>query len=540
MYTEYSNIRELIEHSSVKFADKKAFIIKLKKDTYEDITYTRLRQDVEALGKYFIEEGIAGKRIAVIGKNCYQWMVVFLAVLSTNGVIVPLDRGLFPAELNEQLDRSGAEAIFHTSEFIDALAEREDIIKVQMDSEAFSEIITKGRGLTNDAEYKSIKVDGEKMSILLFTSGTTAASKAVMLCQKNITANVYGMNIWEKFGKTEINMALLPFHHTFGMTQIMLFLNQGFCNVFCEGLRIAKCLTEYKVTMLVGVPRVFDGIYDTIMKKLKAQGKLKTVEIGIKLTSALRKVGIDIRRKVFKQIIDNLGGGLHFMISGAAPADPKVLKFFNDIGITTVQGYGLTETAPVLSAENYNHMRKGSIGKALPNVEIKIDNPDENGIGEIIARGANVMLGYYNDEENTNAVLKNGYFHTGDMGYMDKDGYLYITGRKKNVIVLNNGKNVFPEELEMLISNSDYVKECIVYNDAECGKDCITAKIVYNKDFSLEELRKKIKEHIDSLNERLISYKQIKKYDLTDVEMEKTTTLKIKRWTPAPKTQVTV
>lgn len=536
----HNNLRELLEAASVKYADKNAFIIKLKKNTYEEITYTRLRQDVESLGKYFIDEGLAGKRIAVIGKNCYQWMVVFLAVLSTNGIIIPLDRGLFPAEVNEQLDRSEADAIFHTGEFTEALAERENIIKVQMDTDAFPEIIAKGMALTNDAEYKNIKVDGEKMSILLFTSGTTAASKAVMLCQKNITANVHGMNNWEKLYEGDINMALLPFHHTFGMTQIVLFIDNGLCNVFCEGLRIAKCLTEYKVSMLVAVPRVFDEMYNTIMKKITAQGKLKTVEMGIKLTSALRKIGIDIRRKVFKEIIDNLGGGLHFMISGAAPADPKVLKFFNDIGILTVQGYGLTETAPVLAAENYNHMRKGSIGKALPNVEIKIDSPDENGIGEIIARGDNVMLGYYNDEENTNAVLKNGYFHTGDMGYMDKDGYLYITGRKKNVIVLNNGKNVFPEELEQLISNSEYVKECIVYNDMESGKDCITAKIVYNTDYKIDDMRKKIREHIDSLNEKLISYKQIKKYDLTDVEMEKTTTLKIKRWTPAPKTQVTV
>ncbi len=536
MYKQYDNIRQLLEEAAERFADRKAFIIKLKKDTYDNVTYTRLRHDVEALGKHFINEGLAGKRIAVIGKNSYQWIVVMLAALATNSVIVPLDRGLFAKEINEQLDRSEAEAIFHTKEFNEALADR-DMLKVQMDTDTFDEIIAKG-GALDDKEYRSIKVDGDKMSFLLFTSGTTAQSKAVMLSQRNITANVYGMNLWEKFSEEDVNMVLLPLHHTFSLTQVILFISYGLCNVFCEGLRIAKCLTEYKVTLLVAVPRVFDEIYNTVMKKITAQGKLKTLEKGIKLTSALRRIGIDIRRKVFKEIIDNMGGGLRFMISGAAPADPKVLKFFNDIGILTVQGYGLTETAPVLAAENEKHLRKGSIGMALPNVKIKIDSPDENGIGELVAKGENVMLGYYNDPDNTNAVLKNGWFHTGDMGYSDKDGYLYITGRKKNVIVLNNGKNVFPEELEGLIASSKYVKECIVYNDCDNGKDCITAKIVYDKEYLKEEIHKKIKEHIDSLNKKLISYKQIRRFDLTDIEMEKTTTLKIKRWTPTPKAMV--
>ncbi|MDD4688387.1 MAG: AMP-binding protein [Eubacteriales bacterium] len=532
----YDNIRQLIEDASVKHGKRLAFKIKKQRKIYDDITYLRLREEMESMGKYLISQNLAGKRVAVIGKNSYQWMLVYLSVLATGGIIVPLDRGLFPEEIHEQLTRSGAQAIFYGDEFEETLSSRDDTFKMCIDSEDFEGAIEIGKTLDNKT-YKNIKVDGSELSILLFTSGTTAASKAVMLTQKNITANVYGMTVWENFDKNDVNMALLPFHHTFGMTQIVLFLSVGMCNVFCEGLRIARCLLEYNVTVLVGVPRIIEEIHNTVNKKLKSQNKLEKVSRGIQISNALRKFGIDIRRKLFKELLDAMGG-LRMVIVGAAPADPEVLKWFNDIGVLTVLGYGLTETAPTLTAESYKCMRRGSVGKALPNVELKIDTPDENGIGEIIAKGDNVMLGYYNDEESTNAVLKNGWFYTGDMGYFDSDGYLYITGRKKNVIVLNNGKNVFPEELESLISSSEYIKECLVYNDTESGKDCITAKIVYNADYTVEEIRRRVKDHIDKINTRLASYKQIKDYFLTEIEMEKTTTLKIKRWNTVSKTTV--
>lgn len=531
MAKRFDNIREIIEYSSIKFKDRVSFKIKKrngKNVSYDDVTYERLRGDIEALSKYFIKHNLCGKRIAVIGKNSYEWMLVYLAVLCSGGVVVPLDKGLFECELINQLERSEADAIFYSSVFSGFL-ENCNLIKICTDNGELDEAVKEGYLLELDNEYKKIKIDSKKMSLLLFTSGTTSESKAVMLSQRNIASNVYGMSIWEKFEPDDVNMAILPFHHAFGMTQIVLFLSYGMCNVFCEGLRIAKCLSEYRVTTLVAVPRIIDEIYASIIKKLKAINKLKTVNMAIGISASLRKVNIDIRKKAFAEIIDALGGGLKTIIVGAAPANPQVLKWFNSIGILTIQGYGLTETAPVVSAENVTHMREGSVGMPLPNVKVKIFEPDENGIGEIIVKGDNVMLGYYKDEVNTNKVLRGGYFHTGDMGRFDKNGYLYITGRQKNVIVLNNGKNVFPEEIEQMISDSPAVKECIVFNKDDSGKDCIYAKIVYNTEFDLEKIQSLVNEHIGKINKKLVAYKQVRGYDLTDEEMEKTTTLKIKR-----------
>ena len=526
-YTHFNNIRELIEASAEKFSERPAFRIKNKaksEEKYRDVTYSILKEEIERLGSYLIDNGLQGKRIAVIGRNCYEWMLVYLSVLCTDGVIVPLDCGLFESEVKEQLERSEAEAIFYTEMFEEALKDKDNIIKIRMDEDGFKKIAAEHE---ISPEYEKISIDGDKMSILLFTSGTTSKSKAVMLSHKNVTANIYAMNIWEDFDETDINMAFLPFHHTFGTIQVVLFLSFGMCNVFCEGLRIAKCLNEYGVTTLVAVPRVIEEIQLAVFKNLKKQNKFETVNKGIRITSLLRKFGIDIRRKIFKQIIDGLGGGLRTIIVGAAAAKPETLNWFNDIGILAIQGYGLTESSPVIAAENEKNMRTGSVGKALPGVDVKIVDKDENGIGEIIAKGENIMLGYYkNEAENP---IKDGYLYTGDMGYMDKNGYLFITGRKKNVIVLNNGKNVFPEELEALLNDSDAIKECIVMNKKHGDKDCIHAKIVYNTDFEKEEAEEKIRLFIDEINEKLVNYKQIRSFEIQETEMEKTTTLKIKR-----------
>ena len=524
----FKDFRELIDFSASEYSDRNAFIVKHGKE-YDYIKYKRFREETRALGKYMLKHNRNDKRIAVIGQNSYGWMLVYLSVLCAGGVIVPLDKGLFKDEIAEQLSRAEADIIFYSSEMEDIVPNHDGLTRICMDSEEFENIMREGAALDNDGEYDKIVLKPKDMSILLFTSGTTSISKAVMLSQDNILSNIYQMTLCEKFYPTDVNLAILPFHHTFGMTEMIIFISHGMCNVFCEGLRIAKALKEYNVTMLVVVPRIAESMRDIVLKKLKARGQLEKVEKAIKLTGFLRKIGIDIRRKIFKEIIDGMGG-LRMIIIGAAAADYEVLKWFNNIGILTVQGYGLTETSPCIAAENERYMRKASVGKPIPGVEVKIDKPDSDGIGEILAKGDNVMLGYYKDEENTNKVFKDGYFCTGDMGYFDKDGYLYITGRKKNVIVLANGKNVFPEEIEMLLSQCDAIKECIVYNNKNGGKDCIYAKIVYNTDdFNADEARKLIDEYIKQINEHLVSYKQIKGYDMTDIEMEKTTTLKIKR-----------
>lgn len=529
MFQRYENVKALINDCAVKFKNNTAFKVKRKdeygKNYYDEVTYSRLNDEVEYLARAFMKNGLQGKRIAVIGKNSYEWMVVYLATLCSGSITVPLDRGLLDFEIEEQLHRSEASAIFYGDAFCDRMDKYTDIIKVCTDSPEFSEWIETGKTSDNKEEYEAINIDPHKMSLLLFTSGTTSQSKAVMLSHANLTANVYSMSLWEKLYETDVNMALLPFHHTFGMMQTLLFLSFGMTNVFCEGLRIAKCLNEYKVTVFVGVPRVIEEMMLTVNRKIESQGKTGKIKFALKLSGFLRKIGIDIRRKLFKQIIDAMGGGLRLIIIGAAAASPDVLEFFNNIGILSIQGYGLTESSPVLSAENDTHMRRNSVGPAIPGVEVKIADPDENGIGEIIARGDNVMLGYYNNEAETNAVLKDGWLYTGDMGTMDKDGFIFISGRKKNVIVLSNGKNVFPEEIETLINLSPAIKECVVYGEG----DKILATIVLDTNFE-GDAKAETEKHIASVNEKLINYKQISSYNIREEEMQKTTTGKIKRY----------
>ncbi len=527
MYKRYVDLKEMIEASAVKFENNIAFKLKKvdekKKVTYDEITYRRLRDEVEYLSRAFIEKGLAGKRIAVIGKNSYEWVVVFLAAIFAGGVIVPLDKGLLDFEIEDQLNRSGAVALFYGSEFKGRI-DNYDVVKVCTENEEFRDLLKIGKEADNKSVYDAIEIKPDEMTVLLFTSGTTSASKAVMLSQTNITSNIYGMSLWEKFYETDVNMALLPLHHTFGMMQMMLFLSIGMCNVFCEGLRIAKCLNEYGVTIFVGVPRVIEEMMLTINRKLTAQNKVKTINKAIKISNALRKIGIDLRRKLFKQILDAMGGNIRMIIIGAAPASPDVLKFFNDIGILSIQGYGLTESSPVLTAESDKYMRKHSVGKAIPGVEVKISNPDEEGRGEIIARGGNIMLGYYNNEAQTADVIKDGWLYTGDIGTIDKDGFVFINGRKKNVIVLSNGKNVFPEEIETLVNLSPAIKECIVYGEG----DTILCKLVADENYA-GNAEEEIAQHIKEVNEQLIQYKKISSYEILETEMAKTTTGKIKR-----------
>lgn len=551
---EFKNLREVIKNSAKCFADNNAFIIKHKekKDvTYENITYKQFDEEIDSLGTAFIKHGLKGKRIAVISKNRYEWILTYLATVNGTGIIVPLDKGLPAQEIESLLQRSKAEAVVFSEDYADIMRniKQENKTKVSnficMDkTEEFiylADLVEEGKKLLKEGnkEFINSPIDEKTMSMIIFTSGTTSISKAVMLSHKNITSNLYALNQAEKIYSTDVNMAFLPFHHTFGSTGLMLFLNNGATNVFCDGIRyIAQNLKEYQVSVFVCVPLLLEAMYKKIMNEVEKQGKTRIIKIATAVSNILLKCGIDIRRKLFKSIIDNLGGKLRFVVSGASAIDKNVAKGFNDLGILTVQGYGLTETSPVLTAENAESIRYGSIGFPLSNVEIKIDNPNENGIGEIIAKGPNVMLGYYENEEATNEVLKNGWFHTGDLGYKDKDGYIFITGRKKNVIVLKNGKNVYPEELEVLINNLPYVAESMVFGMPKDDDLTVSVKIVYNKEYieekypniSKKDLEEKIWQDIKQINSTLTSYKHIKKLIITDEPMIKTTTEKVKRF----------
>lgn len=553
---EFNNIKEIIYNSVEQYSKNIAFVIKHtenKKVEYENITYKQLLEDINKLGTAVYSLGFKGKRIAVIGRNSYEWAIAHLSNLLGGNVSVPLDKDLQYDELESSLIRSKADMIFFDKKYEEKISQIKEKNNTNLkeyvcfeEAEGFkniSELLKIGNEKINSGktDFINAKIDENKMAILLFTSGTTSKSKAVMLSQKNIASNVYAMQCVEAIYSTDTNIAFLPFHHIFGSTCMVVMLAYGVRTVFPDGLRyIKKNLNEYGVSVFVGVPVLVEAIYKTIMKEVQKQGKTKLVNIATKISNFLLKLHIDIRRILFKSIINELGGKLRFVISGGAPADSKIAKGFNDLGIEVVQGYGLTETSPVIAAENKRCMKAGTVGIPMLNVKLEIENPDENGIGEIRVKGPNVMLGYYENEEATKEVLKDGWFYTGDLGYLDKNGCLAITGRSKNLIVLKNGKKVFPEELETLVNRLELVEECMVYGmpDEKDKNDVkLSIKVVYNKeivkekysDKTEEELYKFIWTEIKEINKTLPRYKYIKGMILTDEELIKTTTKKVKR-----------
>ncbi len=550
-----STMKEYLEKSISKHAENKAFIIKNKSGknvTYTNITYKQFGKDMRCLGAALINLGLENERIAIIGKNGYEWVLTYTALLSGVGVSVPIDKGLQENEILMLLQRSRAKAIVFDEEFTEVMnrIKKEDtnlkyFICMNSNKDKTNtylyDLIKDGEKLLKkgDSRFKNHKINPEEMASIVFTSGTTSFSKGVMLSHKNLASQIYNLNAWVNIYETDVNLAFLPMHHTFGTMEILFMLDNGATNVFCDGLRhIQENLKEYKVSVFVCVPLLLESMYKKIMLQVEKQGKTKLIKFARKLSNFLLKFKIDIRRKLFKQILDQLGGNIRFVISGAAALDKEVAAAFNEFGIISVQGYGLTETSPVLSAENEKHIRYGSIGFPIPDVEIEIDNPNENGIGEIIAKGPNVMMGYYEMEEETKEVIKDGWFYTGDLGYIDKDGYIFITGRKKNVIVLKNGKNIYPEELEALFVKLPYIQEVLVFGKEKDDDLLLSVKIVYNEEYvkqaynniSEEEFRNIVWNDIKEINQTLPKYKYMKNLILTNVPMEKTTTAKIKRF----------
>ena len=551
---KFDTVKGYVYNAIEKYSDNNAFIIKLKKGVYKYITYKELGHQIEALGTAFIDLGLENKRVAIIGKNNYEWFLTYLSVFCGVGITVPLDKGLQEKEILMSLERSKADAIVFEKPYMEIVEklkqDKNTTVKHFICMEEAEEnngiqnipaLLNKGEELlkNGDKRFENHKIDPNAMATIIFTSGTTSMSKAVMLSNNNIASNIYDMHMVESFYSTDVNMAFLPFHHTFGSTGLLVFLSGGATNVFCDGLRyIQENLKEYKVTAFVCVPLLLEAMYKKIMVQVEKQGKTKLIKVATKVSNFLLKFGIDIRRKLFKDILNPLGGALRFIVTGASAIDKKVAKGFNDFGILTVQGYGLTECSPVLVAENEENIRYGSVGKPMLNIDIKIDNPNEEGIGEIVGKGPNVMLGYYEMPEETEKVLKDGWFYTGDLGYIDKDGFVFITGRKKNVIVLKNGKNIYPEELEQLITNLPYVAENMVFGKEKDDDLVVSVKIVYNKEYvnekypniSEDELKDIIWKDIKEINKTLPQYKYIKNLVITDEPMIKTTTAKVKRF----------
>lgn len=553
---KFENVKELLYHSISKYTNNIAFTVKNKvgkEVKYIDYTYTKLLEDINSFGSSLYKLNLENKKVAIVGSNSYEWVVAHLGVLLGGMVSVPLDKGLQLEELENSLIRSEAEAIVFDEKLKDTIEEIKKANKTKIKNFIcftkqdeyldVHQLIEKGKKELDEGytKYLDCKIDSYKMSILLFTSGTTSKSKAVMLNQNGIVTNIYDMQKVEKFLPTDVNIAFLPYHHIFGSTGMLVMIASGMKTVFTDGLRyIKQNLVEYKVSLFVGVPVLIDKMHSSIMKEIDKQGKTKLINTAIKISNALRKVHIDLRKQLFKPINNALGGNMRFIISGGAPLDKKTAKWFNDVGILLVQGYGLTETSPVIAAENEKAIKYGSVGLPMESTTVKIENKDKEGIGEIVVKGPNVMLGYYQNEEQTNEVLKENWFHTGDLGYLDKDGFLFITGRKKDLIVLKNGKKVFPEELETLVNRLEEVEESFVYGmPTENNEDNIkvSVKVVYNEDvvkkkygnIDPKELYEIIWNKIKEINKTLPKYKYIKHMTITKEPLIKTTTNKIKR-----------
>ncbi len=553
------DFREMIEYTVTKYPKNIAYKYKkdgnLKNVQYVEKTYEEVGNDIKALSTELLNRNLENKRIVVIGNNRYEWCITYLAVTSGNMVIVPMDKALPENEIINLVIRSEAEVAIFDKKYLETMKElkKDDNANLRMlicmdniedeDAEKFEDLLQKGNELlkNGDNKYENIEVDPEKMSIMLFTSGTTNSPKAVMLSQKNICSNLSDISCWVKLYDTDTLLSFLPIHHTFECTITFLYGFYSGCTIaFCDGLKyIQKNLAEYKVSVFVAVPLVLETMYKKIIKAINDQGKAKLIANMTKLSNGLLKCKIDLRKKIFKQILENFGGNLRVVLYGAAPMNKDTIIGFNNFGIELVQGYGLTETSPVISAETDKEKKPGSVGLALPSLNVKIDNPSENGEGEILVKGPSVMLGYYKNDEENKKAFKDGWFKTGDYGYIDEKGFIYVTGRKKDIIVLRNGKNVYPQEIEFLINKIPYVVESLVYQRERNNTDTmLCAKIVYDKEIIKEQLGDKTeKEYSDiiwkkikEINKELPVFKHIKNITITTEPLMKTTTQKIKRY----------
>ena len=553
-YIEITDLKDMLNKTKELYAKRPAYKLRVAEGKYRIITHKEAREMIDALGTALIDLGLKGKRVAVIGENRYEWGLSYLAIACGTGVVVPLDKSLPENELEELVRRSEIEAIFYSNKYDEAIKKIKLSDKnklkhlISMDLEDHSEgiysqaeLIEKGKKLIADGnrEFIDAKINPEEMSIMLFTSGTTSKSKVVALSHRNICSNLMDIAPALKIDENDRMLSFLPIHHVFECTAGFLYsLYVGSQTSFCDGMKhIVANLNEYKITFACFVPAIYESMYKNIIKKLEKDGKLEQVK---QLEEEYKNSSMEEKKKVFKEIHDMLGGEIKLLVSGAAALDKDVARTFRNWGINLCQGYGLTETSPVVAIETLEEFKPGSIGRALPNVQAKVEDANAEGIGELVVKGPNVMLGYFENEEATNEVLKDGWFYTGDLAKIDEDGYIFICGRKKSVIVLKNGKNIFPEEMEILVNKIEGVKESFIFgkqqsDDKEDVK--IHVKVVFDRaivkdTYKVEtddEIYEVISNKIKEINQIMPKYKAIRGIILTEEPLIKTTTNKIKR-----------
>mgnify|MGYP001496427479 FL=1 len=551
-----TDIREAIYGAAELYGEKDALLEKNKvTDKYEAYSFNRFVKDIKSLGTALCNMGLKDKRVVVIGENRYLWAVSYMAVVNGTGVVVPVDVQLNQNDLKYVFESSKPEAVIFTDKKaneIKNLASELTFIKyfINMDgnftdNERFfnlKDFITKGEALiaSGDRTFLDAKIDPEETLIILYTSATTSVSKAVQLSHRNIASNLMAMSSMINIKPTDVFLSILPLHHTYECTcGFICPLYLGASIGYAEGLKyIKKNLEELKPSVMLSVPLLFEGMYKNIIKAAEKSGSLKKLNTVIKVADMLH-LSRNIRRKLFSAVLAGLGGNMRLMVSGAAAISPTVAKFYRSIGVAFLQGYGLTECSPIICLNSDKDYVDASAGKPLPGVEIVILDKDTDGIGEICAKGPNIMKGYLDMPEENARIFEGGYFHTGDLGYMDENDFVYITGRKKSMIVTKTGKNIFPEELEIKLAKSKYVEECLVFgvNDKD-GDSIVTAAVypalqVFEDEFQNTDKKfiyNKIMELVKEVNTQVPTYKAIKKLVIRDVEFVKTTTRKIKRY----------
>ena len=553
-HLEITDLKDMLNKTKKLYGEKPAYKIKIENGKYEIFTHNEIREMIEALGTSLINLGLKGKRIAVIGENRYEWEIAYLSIVCGTGIVVPLDKSLPENELKELIERSEIEAIFYSKKYEESIKKirysHKNKLKhlISMDLNIHSEgiysqkeLIETGKKLIDkgNREFINAEINAEEMSIMLFTSGTTSKSKVVALSHKNICSNLMDIGNIIDVTSEDVLLSILPIHHVFECTVGFLFsLYKGAQTVFCDGLRhVVENLKEYNVTVMACVPAIYERIFMNIRKQIERQGKLEEI---LENEEKYKNASMEQRKEVFKEIHNMIGGKVKLFISGAAALDPKIEEKYRLLGINIVQGYGLTETSPVVAIGTNKYYKTGSIGKTVPSVEAKIVNANDEGIGELIVRGPSIMLGYFNNKKATNEAIKDEWFYTGDLARIDEEGYIYICGRKKSVIVLKNGKNIFPEEMENLVNKIEGVEESFVFGkkQSEDKNDIkINVKIVFNREIikdvykveADEEIHDVLASKIKEINKTMPKYKAIKGIILTEEPLIKTTTNKIKR-----------
>ena len=545
---EVTNFKDMLYRSSSIYRSRTAFKLKDNDGNINSITYEDFKNDVIYLGTYLIKNGFLNKRIAVIGKNSYNWCVSYMAA-SIVGIVVPIDKELHCDDIINFMNVSQTVCILGDKKNLDIVLN--NISKIENPAtyfisfeDKFDISLKEGKNLylSGFADFDDIKIDPDELRILLFTSGTTGSAKGVCLSQRNICSNLLSTYGIVKVKRSDLFFSILPLHHTYECTLgFLLPIYSGASICHCEGLRyIAKNMQEFHPSVILCVPLLLEKLHKNIVKSInhglpKKFQKENNENPFDSLPFFLKKI---VRAKVK----NTLGGRLRVFIVGAAAANPNIISDFRDLKLNTLQGYGLTECSPLVAGNTDFFQKDDSAGLPIPNVEYKIDKPNDEGVGEIIVKGPNVMLGYYEDEKRTKETIIDGWFHTGDLGKIDKDGYLYITGRCKSVIVTKNGKNIYPEEVEYYLNDNPLISESLVLGIQKEGDDetYVNAQIYPNIEAiteylkgsvpTKEEIRKLISDVVSSVNKKLPNYKHIKNFIIRDKEFEKTTTQKVKRY----------